>query len=136
MRLQTRTVPSLLGTCRKRCKPAHKPNLRQEPSSPSRPNTRTERCSKYVNVDRMNKGQLVYAELFFISFYKLCPDRLGINRRYQVLRCSLRTKGIFCNDTSFKNFRPYCLCLYILPIVRCQTIPIPCEATPLFRHLQ
>jgi hypothetical protein len=32
--------PSLSGTCHKRCKPTHKPNLRQEPSSPSRQSKR------------------------------------------------------------------------------------------------
>ncbi len=41
------TVPSLSGTCRKRCKPAHKPNLRQEPSSPSHAIVLTvKHCSK------------------------------------------------------------------------------------------
>jgi len=30
------TIPSLSGTCHKRCKLTHKPNLWQEPSSPSR----------------------------------------------------------------------------------------------------
>ncbi len=59
MRLQTHTIPSLSGTCRKRCKSAHKPNLRQEPSSPFHPNTRTEWWSKHENIDRMNKGQSV-----------------------------------------------------------------------------
>jgi len=75
LRLQTHTFPSLTGTFRKRCKPAHngealmntikniyivsKPNLRQEPSSSSRPSTRTEQYNKHENNDRMNKGQLV-----------------------------------------------------------------------------
>ncbi len=80
------TVPSLSGTCRKRCKSAHKPNLRQEPSSPSRPNLQTERCSKHENIDRMNKGQLVtrnirkpgdVGNLNFCTFTQNCNGLIG-----------------------------------------------------------
>jgi hypothetical protein len=52
------TIPSLSGTCRKRCKPALKPNLRQEPSSPSHSNARRERQCIHEQIDDdMNQGQ-------------------------------------------------------------------------------
>jgi len=57
----THTVPSLQGTCRKRCKPTHKPNLRQEPCSPSR--STAGQSDSAAKINRLNNelknGQLV-----------------------------------------------------------------------------
>jgi len=55
----TLTIPSLSGTFGIPSRLAHNPKMPKEPSSQSRSNTRTERCSKYGGNDRLNKGQLV-----------------------------------------------------------------------------
>ena len=49
------TFPSLSGTYRKRCKPAHKPNLRQEPSSPSRSNAMTDKHCRKIETFKSRK---------------------------------------------------------------------------------
>lgn len=54
-----RTFPSLSGTLAKRTNPALQPNFAKEPSSPSRSNAETDKCSIYEINDKMNKGQLV-----------------------------------------------------------------------------
>ncbi len=57
----THTVPSLQGTCRKRCKPTRKPNLRQEPFSPSRSNAGQRDSAAKINRlnNELKNGQLV-----------------------------------------------------------------------------
>lgn len=59
--MQTHTFPSLQGTCRKPCSPAHLPNLRQEPSSPSRSNAGQRNSAAKINrLDiELKNGQLV-----------------------------------------------------------------------------
>jgi len=52
------TIPSLSGTCRKRYKPTHKPNLRQEPSIPSHSIAWTEQqCIIEQIIDKIGQGQ-------------------------------------------------------------------------------
>lgn len=55
----THTIPSLSGTFGIPARLAHNPKMPKEPSSPSRTNTRTERCNKYRDDKKTNKGQLV-----------------------------------------------------------------------------
>ena len=52
------TIPSLSGTCHKRYKPSHKPNLWQEPSSPSHSNAQIEQQCINGHIDnRIEQGQ-------------------------------------------------------------------------------